>query len=175
MRRCGHVVLAAILLMLASPTIAASPALSSDLQPLSFLIGHWTATKGEAENGVVAKGVSSIEPAAGGTALLRRDRTDLFSTDGKPRTSFEQVMLIYPEGGALHGDYFDGTHAIHYLSATVEPGKSVTFNTAATPGPPRFRLTYTAKGADRLAVKFEMAPPGSVEFQIIASGEAERR
>ena len=144
------------------------------MQPLGFLVGHWTATDGAAEDGAIAQGVSNIEPAAGGTALLRRDRTELFSTDGKPRTSFEQVMLIYPEGGALHGDYFDGTHVIHYVSATIDPGKSVTFNTAATPGPPRFRLTYTAKGADGLTVKFEMAPPGSAEFRTIASGEARR-
>ncbi len=174
MRLLTHVASAMIVLAAASPAFAASPPLSAEMQPLSFLVGHWTATEGKAENDAIARGVSSIEPAAGGTALLRRDRTDLFSVDGTPRTSFEQVMLIYPEGGALHADYFDGSHVIHYVSATVDPGKSVTFNTAATPGPPRFRLTYAAGGANLITVKFEMAPPGSAEFRTIASGEAKR-
>jgi hypothetical protein len=144
------------------------------MQPLGFLVGRWTATDGKAEHDATAKGVSSIEPAAGGSALLRRDRTDLYAADGKLRTSFEQVMLIYPEGGALRADYFDGTHVIHYVSATVDPGKSVTFDTAATPGPPRFRLTYTAPSPGTLRVKFEMAPPGATDFQTVAAGEARR-
>ncbi len=172
-----HAICIAVLALCAgaSTSVCAAPAsLSPTLQPLGFLVGHWTATDGKAENGAVAKGVSSIEPAAGGAALLRRDRTDLFGPDGKPRTSFEQVMLIYPEGGALHADYFDGDHVIHYVSATIDPGKSVVFDTAATPGPPRFRLTYTAQGPNGFNVKFEMAPPGAADFRVIASGDAKR-
>jgi hypothetical protein len=176
MRRLLRLALVPFALGLVSlaPAFAAPATLSPAMQPLAFLIGHWTATDGRAENKVIAKGVSNIEPAAEGAALLRRDRTDLFSSDGKPLQSFEQVMLIYPEGGALHGDYFDGTHVIHYVSATVDPGKSVTFLTAATPGPPRFRLTYTARGPDGFNVKFEMAPPGASDFTVIASGDAKR-
>jgi len=173
MRRLMAIFAAAWALSAAAPG-ATAPTLSPAMQPLSFLVGHWTAIQGKAENNVVAKGVSSIEPAAEGAALLRRDRTDLFTPDGKPLQSFEQVMLIYPEGGSLHADYFDGGHVIHYVSATVDPGKSVTFLTAPAPGPPRFRLTYAAPSADRLTVKFEMAPPGATDFRTIAEGEAKR-
>jgi hypothetical protein len=177
---CLAIVPFALGLVSLAPAFAAPAMLSPAMQPLAFLIGHWTATEGRAENKVIAKGVSNIEPAAEGAALLRRDRTDLFSPDGKPLQSFEQVMLIYPEGGDLHGDYFDGTHVIHYVSATVDPGKSVTFLTAATPlttatpGPPRFRLTYTARGPNGFNVKFEMAAPGASDFTVIASGDAKR-
>ena len=163
----------AVLSLLAGPA-AAEPALSAAMQPLSFLVGHWTSLGGKAEGGRTATGVTSIEPAAGGAALLRRDRTDLSGAGGKGGSSFEQVMLIYPEGGTLHGDYFDGEHVIHYISATVVPGKSVSFDTADVPGPPRFRLTYTAEGADKLAVKFEMKPPGAPAYQTIAAGEKTR-
>jgi hypothetical protein len=174
MRRFACLLFALSSLGLAPSASAAPTALSPTLQPIGFLVGHWTAKEGHVENGTIAKGVSAFEPAAGGAALLRRDRTDLSSPDGKPLQSFEQVMLIYPEAGALHADYFDGTHVIHYVSAAIDPGKSVTFDTATTPGPPRFRLTYRAVTPSLLAVRFEMAPPGGADFHTIAEGEAVR-
>ena len=174
MSRLACLLFAAANLAVSAPAIAAPPALSAAIQPLGFLVGRWTAKAGHAENGTLAKGVSTFEPTAGGAALLRQDRTDLSAPDGKPLNSFEQVMLIYPEGGALHADYFDGTHVIHYVSSVVDPGKSVTFDTAPTPGPPRFRLSYRAVTPTLLAVRFEMAPPGAADFHTIAEGEAVR-
>jgi len=174
MRRLACLLYAAASLAVSAPAVAAPAPLSPAMQPLAFLVGRWTAKAGQAENGTRAKGVFAIEPAAGGAALLRRDRTDLSTPDGKPSGSFEQVMLIYPEGGALHADYFDGTHAIHYVSAAVDPGRSVSFDTAPTPGPPRFRLTYRAVTPTLLAVRFEMAPPGGTDFHTVAEGQAVR-
>ena len=160
-------------LLIAAAPAAAQPNLSPAMQPLAFLLGHWTA-EGRAEGGRAATGGFTIEPAAGGAALLRRDHTDLSRAGGKGGSSFEQVMLIYPEGGAVHGDYFDGEHVIHSVSAKVDAGKSVTFDTADAPGPPRFRLTYAVKGATGLGVKFEIEPPGAPAYQTIAEGEAKR-
>jgi hypothetical protein len=66
-------------------------------------------------------------------------------------------MIVYKEStdAKLHAIYFDmEDHVIHY---TVEPsadGNSVQFVSES------FRLTYRKAGADSLALKFEIAPPG---------------
>ena len=84
-------------------------------------------------------------------------------------------MLIYPDGGAIHADYVDGEgHAIHYVSASVTAGKSVTFTSAAGQGP-LFRLTYELQSPKALAVTFGMTPPGATEFRPIATGTLKKK
>lgn len=174
MRRLAQAVFATVALLLTSPAVAAPPALKADLQPLGFLVGQWIGDAGKAENGVKTKGSFALEPALDGAALLSRGHTKLFIADGRPIGAFDQLLLIYPERGDVHADYFDGSHVIHYISAVIDPGKSVTFTTTKTPGPPRFRLTYTLSAPNTLHIKFEMQPPGSADFQTIASGDAKR-
>ena len=106
--------------------------------------------------------------------LLRRDHTDLFDASGKPAGAFDQIMMIYPEGGTLHADYSDGTHVIHYMSAEIRASQSVVFATAVQPGAPTFRLAYELSAPGRLSVSFSMAPPGSVEFRPVATGTLKR-
>ncbi len=106
--------------------------------------------------------------------LLRRDHTDLFGPDGKPAGGFDQIMMIYAEGGTLHADYADGQHVIHYVSAVVVPQRSVTFTSAAIPNAPTFRLTYETTDGSTLAVRFAMEPPGQSTFVPIASGTLQR-
>jgi hypothetical protein len=161
-------------------TAAAAPAWAADLQPalapIGFLVGDWTSGEGKvAETGGTARGSSLITAEAGGAVLLRRDHTDLFDAAGKPMGGFDQIMLIYPEAGSLHADYSDGQHVIHYVSAEVSPGRSVTFTSAAQAGAPVFRLTYALKTATTLTVAFAMEPPGQSVFHPIATGELRRR
>src|SRR5215469_14729340 len=121
---------------LASPASAQS-ALKPPLAPLEFLLGNWKGDDGKvAETGGTSKGGSQVSIASDGWALLRQDHTELFDKEGKPAGSFHQTMVIYPENGAIHADYVDGEgHAIHYLTAEVVPGKSVTFSSAPGQGP----------------------------------------
>lgn len=163
---------AAAALLLAIPAGAAD--LSQPLTPLQFLVGNWIATGGHSEGGHVNRGTATFEPAAAGTALLRQDHTEVFDAAGHKTEDFGQVMLIYPEGGKLRADYFDGQHPIHYTSVSVEPDRSVRFETAPQTGAPSFRLTYTKTAADTLSVKFEMASPGQSAYQEIAAGTMHR-
>ena len=164
-----NVLVALLAVAIAPSTRAASlqPALSG----VAFLVGVWTspAPGRVADTGGRARGDSRIEVAAGGAALLRRDHTELLDANGKPGDSFDQVMLVYSEGGTLHADYADGQHVIHYTSASIEPGRSVVFATDARPDAPRFRLGYRLQSPGLLGVSFAMAPPGG-EFQSIATG-----
>ena len=141
------------------------------LAGVSFLIGDWQAGDGQvADTGGRAKGRSLITLEAGGNVLLRKDHTDLFDAAGKPTGSFEQVMMIYPEGETLHADYSDGQHVIHYINAAIVAGKSVAFTSVPQPNAPTFRLQYTLTTPRTLGVVFEMAPPGGAGFHPIATG-----
>jgi hypothetical protein len=144
------------------------------LAGLSFLVGDWVADDGQvADAHQTSRGRSTISVESDGSALLRRDRTELFDAQGKPAGAFEQTMLIFAEGGGLKADYVDGEgHVIHYPVAAVTPGRAVTF-TSSGPGP-EFRLTYELKDADTLAVRFGMVPPGASSLQPIAQGTLRR-
>ena len=164
----------ALAIVLAGSAVAShaqAPALRPDLAGVSFLVGDWSTGKGVvADTGGTSTGSSRITVAANGTVLLRQDRTNLFDKAGKPSGGFDQIMMIYPEGGTLHADYSDGTHVIHYTQAEVVPGKSVAFSSAKQPGAPVFGLTYTLTAPDTLSVAFGMTPPGATTFNPIATG-----
>jgi hypothetical protein len=145
------------------------------LAGLGFLVGSWTGGDGKvAETGGVSKGTSVITVEAGGGALLRRDHVQLFDKAGRPAGGFDILMTIYADGGAVHADYLDGSHVIHYTSAAIVPGKSVTFATDTASHAPAFRLSYRLIGRT-LAISFSMAPPGQTAFVPIADGTLVRR
>ena len=159
------------LVMAGLAVVAHAQPVKPDLASVGFLVGDWSSGKGVvAETGGSSTGSSRITVAANGAVLLRQDRTNLFDKAGKPTGGFDQIMMIYPEGGTLHGDYSDGTHVIHYTHADVVPGKSVTFSSAQRPGLPVFSLTYALTAPDTLSVTFGMTPPGASTFNPIATG-----
>jgi hypothetical protein len=161
----------AVLLCAASSVSAGAPPLNAELRGIGFLVGRWDSGSGNvADTGGTSTGFSVVTVEANGAALLRRDHTDLFDAAKKPSGGFDQIMLVYPENGTLHADYSDGQHVIHYTSATVVAGQSVTFSSVAQPGTPAFRLTYEFHAPNILTVNFAMATPGQTVFQPIASG-----
>lgn len=160
----------ALSLCFVSPALAQN-ALKQPLAPLGFLLGNWKSDDGKVpETGGTSKGGSTISAQSDGWALLRQDHTELFDKNGKPAGGFHQTMVIYPDNGTVHADYVDGEgHAIHYVSAEIEPDRSVTFSSAAGQGP-QFRLHYELQAPGMLAVSFGMVPPGQKDFHPIASG-----
>jgi hypothetical protein len=169
-----RVLMTSFLALLFAAGSATAQTLPDSIAGVAFLIGDWTGG-GTSEGGMTDTGTSSIHLIVGGNALERRDHNDVSDRSGKLQESFDQIMLIYPEGGTLHADYFDGAHTIHYTRATVAPGQSVTFEGAAAGGVPLFRLTYTRTSADMLGIKFEMQPPGVSAFTTVASGTLTRK
>jgi len=155
----------------AAPVPGEAPALKGALADVGFLVGDWSIGTGKvADTGETDRGGSRITIEADGGALLRQDHTETFDAQGKRTGAFHQIMLIYPEGGTLHADYGDGEgHVIHYVSATVTPGRSVVFNGGVQPGVPSFRLAYELKAPGDLGVDFAMVLPGGA-VRPIATG-----
>ena len=119
-------------LLSATAASAQTPTLKPALQGLGFLVGRWsTPMHGTvAETGGSSTGQMTFTPEVGGSVLLRKDHVNLYNASGKPTGGFVDIMMmIYPEAGGIHADYADGDHVIHYTSATVDPGRAVTFVT----------------------------------------------
>lgn len=159
----------------AAPAQTPAQALKAPLGGIGFLVGDWSSGKGQvADTGGTSTGSSRVTVEAGGGVLLRKDHTELADAAGKPSGGFDQIMMIYPDGGAIHADYSDGSHLIHYTQAVVDPGKSVVFTSGAQPGAPIFKLAYALTKPTTLTVAFSMAPPGSSTFNPIATGSLTR-
>jgi hypothetical protein len=75
----------------------------------------------------------------------------------------------------MHAEYSDGQHLIHYTSAAVIAGKSVTSTSTVKVGIPTFQLTYELSGTDTLSVTFGLVPPGQSAFQPVATGTLNRQ
>jgi len=165
----------ALSIALALPAAAQSPPLAPALAPIGFLIGNWAGDDGKvADTGGTSRGTSVFAPEVGGGVMMRRDHTKLRDAQGKSSGGFDQIMMIYPEGGTLHADYSDGQHIIHYSKAKIVPGRSVVFTSSGSPGAPRFRLSYELAAPEVIAIDFAMAPPGQDAFQAIATGHMHR-
>jgi hypothetical protein len=165
----------AVIAFILSVSVASAQTIGPQLAGLSFLLGNWSSNDGRvADTGGTSSGRSSFTLQAGGNVILRNDRTEVFAASGKSAGSFDQIMMIYPEGGTIHADYSDGSHVIHYVTADVVAGHSVTFLTAERADASSFRLRYELLNPTTLRVTFEMAPPGSANFRPVAGGTLHR-
>jgi len=131
---------------------------------LQFLLGDWVG-EGAGEPGQ-GTGSFSFQTDLQEKILLRRNRADYPASKDRPAYAHNDLMVIYrpAEGKSLRADYFDNEdHIIHYTVTVSADGRSVEFLSDIAEGSPRFRLTYGQTGAGRLAIRFEIAPPGKPE------------
>jgi hypothetical protein len=162
-----------VLLLVLSPAAHAAGAPASQPQPaagwapLSFLIGDW---EGIGSDGAPS-GRFSLEPQAGGHALLRRNTADVQGVH------HEDVTLIYRSPGqGIRAVYVDNEdHVIQYSVTTADDPKSAVFLSDEVAGAPRFRLTYRMKPDGTVAIAFDIAPPGAKEFKTYLEGAARKR
>jgi hypothetical protein len=135
----------------------AQPAQKSDNRwaPLAFLIGEWTGEGGGGPG--QGTGGFSFLPDQDGKILIRKNLAGYPAAKDRPAFSHTDLMIVYKETGEskLRAIYFDvEDHVIHYAVEPEADGNSVQFVSE------NFRLTYRKTGADSLALKFEIAPPG---------------
>lgn len=137
-----------------------------------FLMGDWV-SDGPAIQG---SGAFSFRPELDGRVLVRRNRADLPASPEHSSASHADLLLLYPEAGALRAEYFDNEgHVIHYRASVANDGKSATFVSDPAAGAPRFRLSYALLAGERVRVRFEIAPPGQPDgFKTYVEGTVHR-
>lgn len=139
-----------------------------------FLIGSWV-SDGRPEEG---SGSFTLEPDLGGKILLRRNIAELPAAKGHPAGKHEDLMIVYrePSGKTFRASYFDNEgHIIQYSVNSLPDKKGLVFVSNLDRSGPRFRLTYTKSEEDKVAVKFEIAPPGKADqFKTYLEGTVRR-
>ena len=161
-----------VLLFCVAPLLAQN---DSRWAPIAFLVGDWVGEGGGGPG--QGSGEFSFRPDQDGNILIRKNLSNYPAANGKPAYSHTDLMLVYRDSGAtqLRAIYFDDEdHTIHY---TVEPsadGNGVQFVSDAATTLSRYRLTYRKTGDDRVAIRFEIAPPGK-EFATYIDATARRK
>ncbi len=140
-----------------------------------FLIGTWV-SDGKPEQG---SGSFTLEPDLQNKVLVRRNLANLPAAQGRPAAKHEDLMVVYrePGGKGNRASYFDSEgHVIQYAVSPLPDKKGLVFLSDANPSAPRFRLTYTKGENDKVAIKFEIAPPGKAEeFRTYLEGTVRRK
>jgi hypothetical protein len=152
-------IVAALAVCLAAVHAFAQPALPPvDWKDFAPLLGEWQGDPG-APGGPT--GSFTLTPELAGRVLVRKSYAEYPQSAGRPAFRHDDLMVIYRDRDATRADYWDNEgHVIRYV-VTIEKGKTIVFQSEAAPGRPRFRLTYLAQGADRLSLRFDIAPPNA--------------
>jgi hypothetical protein len=141
---------------------------------LKQLLGRWVADSAGGQPGAATRGEATFTQELGGQILVRRDHSEYPAANGRPATTHDGLLVIYPTGAgtfAAHS-YDNEGHLIDYAVAATD--QAITFTSASAAGAPRFRLSYVPDGA-KMQVRFEIAPPGQPEaFQLYVSGTTRR-
>jgi hypothetical protein len=133
---------------------------SARWKPIEFLFGNWTAKGGSATVGQ-GGGDYSFEPQINRQIVIRKSFAE-YTSGPETGTRHDDLMIVYadPPGSPLRAMYFDSEgHTIRYNVKTPAANVAVFESDGTQPGP-KYRLTYTQRGAT-LEGKFEIAPPGA--------------
>lgn len=159
-----------ILLLCSASLLAQTTKQDARWAPLAFLIGEWTGEGGGGPG--QGTGEFSFQLDLGGAILVRKNVSHYPATKDKPAYSHADLMIV---DSTLHATYFDDEgHTIHYGVVPSADGNSVQFLSDAEASQPRYRLTYRKSGDDRVAIRFEIAPPGK-EFATYIEATARRK
>ena len=149
-----------------------------DWGPWVYLMGQWEG-EGGGQSGQ-GTGEFAFYFDLDGEVLVRKNRADYPATKDRPAFSHEDLMVIYSEpngAGTRRAIYFDNEgHVIEYAVEFSAERATFTFVSEAVASAPRYRLTYKKEETDRVAVKFEIAPPGKPDvFSTYIEAVAHRK
>jgi hypothetical protein len=164
-----------VVVLLSACPVASVRAEDDPWADFRFLIGSWVSA-GRPEEG---SGSFTLEPDLGGKILVRRNTANLPAAKGRPAAKHEDLMIVYRQAGGktFRASYFDNEgHVIQYSVSSLPDKKGLVFVSNPDQSGPRFRLTYTKGEEDKVAVKFEIAPPGKAEqFKTYLEGTVRRK
>ncbi len=135
----------------------------SDWDHLQFLIGSWISpVSGQPGEGIT--GASTFSYALDGKIIIRNSRAEFAPAPGEEKgLVHDDLLIIYQQPGEsmLRAVYFDNEgHIIHYSLVFPEKQPGVVFESEASAGGPRARLTYETEPDGTLVTEFSVALPG---------------
>jgi hypothetical protein len=140
-----------------------------------FLMGEWV---GE-DTGAPGEGTGGFTFSFDlqNTVLVRKNFVTYPATKDRPAFRHDDLMIVFQENGKTRATYFDNEqHVINYSVTISSDSNSVVFVSDAVPSTPRFRLTNAKSGTDKIAITFEIAPPGKPEsFSRYIEASARRK
>lgn len=170
MRKTSLLVLLLTLMAVLCPAQQVSPAPWSKFQ---FMLGSWSAA-GSGSPGEGA-GEFSFTFDLQNRVLVRRSHTEYPASANRPAFAHDDLMIIYADEQQLfHADYYDNEgHVIRYAVEFSADGNTCTLVNDPSPSQPRFRLIYKRSQEGRLAISFDIAPPGQPDnFKNYVAGTA---
>ena len=156
-----------------APALVASAAPDDPWGVLRALLGDWTG-EGGGKPGESTSASFSFAFDLGDRIVVRKSHSEYAPKPGERQgIVHDDLMVVYPAGAGMKAIYFDNEgHVIEY-GVTFATERVVFETDAAAPGP-RFKLEYSQRGRDALAIAFFIAPPGGA-YQPYVSGTAHRR
>jgi hypothetical protein len=158
---CG-VFIVLLVCMSIVPLSAQQPPPAINWNAFKFLVGEWvgegTGAPGEGSGGF------TFSYDLQSTVLVRKNYANYPATRDRPAFTHDDLMIVYQEAGNTRAVYFDNEqHVINYSVTLATDSNSIVFVSDAVPSTPRFRLTNTKAGTDKITITFEIAPPGKPE------------
>ena len=144
----------AAILLLAAATLCAQGKPWDEWQ---FLIGEWTGD-GAGDPGQGTGGFT-FELQLDQHVLVRHNHAEYPATKDKPAYSHQDLMVIHPEGPGWSAVYFDNEGHVIYYSVEFRT-EGVAFTSTEPASGPRFMLTYTKVGTNKVGIEFAIAAPG---------------
>ncbi len=132
----------------------------TDWDQLQFLIGRWVSPlSGQPGEGI--SGASTFSYALDGKVIIRTSRAEFAPAPGEEKgLVHDDLLIIYQQPGEskLRAVYFDNEgHIIHYTLSFPEKQPGVVFESEASAGSPRARLTYETEPDGTLLTEFSVA------------------
>ena len=142
----------------------------------NFLMGEWVGEGG----GDPGQGTGGFTFALDlqKRILVRKNFADYPPLNNRPAFRHEDLLIVYQESGtSTRADYFDNEgHVIHYTVEFAKDSIAVVFVSDPSPSAPRFRMTNAKAGPDKIAIAFEIAPPGKPDaFSTYITASARRK
>lgn len=154
-------------------TPGSNKAKEDPLQKFAFLLGKWDA-EGGGQPGA-GTGAFSFDAELDHHIVVRHNYAQ-YDKGAESGTRHDDLLILYLESSkeSPRAIYFDSEgHVIHYGVATPKPGSVVFESDPSQPGP-RYRLSYTLKGA-KLEGTFEIADSSTGPYKTYLTWTAAKK
>ncbi len=159
-----------------APSCAQQPSRPPNWDGWEFLLGDWIGEGGGGPGQGTGGFTFTLDLQK--QILVRKNHADFPASAERPAFSHDDLMIIYQDPPRpARAVYFDNeSHVIHYTAEFSKDRNTLTFVSDPIPSSPRFRMIYSKTSDKILSIKFEIAPPGSVDtFSTYIQSTARRQ